>query len=51
MLERRALGILLQACSETLADARTGETWLSEVVVELESLRGRLETELAALRG
>ena len=51
MLEQRALRILLQACSETLAEARTGDTWLVEVVVELESLCGRLETELAALRG
>jgi hypothetical protein len=46
MGEDRALRLLLDACLQTLADARTGETWLIEVVLELEQICVRLHAQL-----
>ncbi len=40
-----ALRILVQACNETLADARVSRTWLGEMVPALERLCGQLKAE------
>ncbi len=45
----QTLKILVKACDETLGDAHGGDTWLVEMLPQLERLRRRLKSELDAL--
>jgi len=50
VLESEALRVLLDACHETLADARVGDTWLVDMVRRIEDVCAGLQWELAFRR-